>query len=114
MDTPANSDAQFTGSRLVRVAPEDVFAFVSRIENLPSYLAMVTEAHDIGDDRIHMEVDLHGRQHGDEGNFRRIPEQRRIEWGSEEGDYTGSIQIDDEDGNARVTMHLMWAASSIR
>jgi uncharacterized membrane protein len=112
MDTPANRDAQFTGSRLVRVAADDVFAFVSRIENLPSYLAMVTEARNIGGDHIHMEVDLHGHQHGDEGIFRRIPDQRRIEWGSDEGDYTGSLEIDDEDGDARVTMHLMWAASS--
>ena len=112
MDTPANQDAHFSGSKLVRVAPDDVYAFVSRIENLPTYLAMVTEAKDIGEDRIHMEVDLHGNQHGDEGVFRRLPDAHRIEWGSEQGDYEGSIDIADEDGNARVTMNLMWAAES--
>lgn len=112
METPANQDAHFSGSKLVRVAPDDVYAFVSRIENLPTYLAMVTEARDIGEDRIHMEVDLHGRQHGDEGVFRRMPDDHRIEWGSEAGDYEGSIYIAEEDGNARVTMNLMWAAES--
>lgn len=112
MDTPANQDALFSGSKLVRVAPGEVYAFVSRIENLPAYLAMVTEARDIGDDRIHMEVDLHGHRHGDEGVFRRRPDDHRIEWGSEEGDYAGSIDIADEDGNARVTINLRWAAES--
>ena len=112
MDTPANQDAHFSGSKLVRVAPDDVYAFVSRIGNLPTYLAMVTQAHDVGEDRIHMEVDLHGHQHGDEGVFRRLPDDHRIEWGSEEGDYEGSIDIADEDGDARVTMNLTWAAQS--
>jgi uncharacterized membrane protein len=112
MEPPANQDARFSGSKLVRVAPHDVYAFVSQIENLPSYLAMVTDAKDIGDDRIHMEIDLHGHQHGDEGVFRRVPAKRRIEWGSEEGDYDGSIDVVDEDGDARVTMQLRWAAES--
>lgn len=112
MENAANQGATFSGSKLIRVAPEDVFTFINRIENLPTYLAMVTDARDIGDDRIHMEVDLNGHQHGDEGIFRRLPDDLRIEWGSEEGDYEGSLDISDEDGDARVSMQLTWRAES--
>jgi hypothetical protein len=112
MDTAPNQDAQFQGSKLVRVSPDDVFAFISRIENLPSYLAMVTEASDRGNDRIDMTVNLRGHEHSDTGTFRRFPSDRRIEWGSEEGDYSGSLVVTDEDGDARLTMQLTWAAES--
>lgn len=112
MDTPANQDAHFQGSKLIRVSPDDVFAFISRIENLPSYLAMVTEASDGGDDRIDMTVNLHGHEHSDTGIFRRLPEERRVEWGSQEGDYSGSLVVTDEDGDARLTMQLTWKAES--
>lgn len=112
--TDANplGNRDFEGSKLIRASADDVFAYISDVQNIPAYLAMVTEASLPEEDTIAVTIDLHGHEHSDTGTFDVDGPSRRMKWGSAGGDYQGWMEVADEGGDACLTMGLTWAAES--
>lgn len=112
MQQDTNAPRDFERSRLIRVMPDDVFDFISAINNLPAYLPVVKHAEPQGEDRVRLDVRVRGQEHSADGYLRANDDRRRLEWGSDAGDYRGWMTVEDEDGQARVTVHLTWEAES--
>jgi carbon monoxide dehydrogenase subunit G len=106
---------EFSRTTTIEATPDQLFEFLSKVENLPKYFTGLTEAHHTTGDEVHVtadpkvtggEPDTGGRIHG-EAFFKIDAEQRALTWGAEgEHDYHGELQVSDDGGNARVSLHL--------
>ena len=99
---------EFEQTETVKVASEQVFAFVSEIKNLPQYLPTVRQAELKGGNRIHMQGQAPGASYNDSGFFKADPQQQRMEWGADDGHgYQGWLQVQSRGEQAcEVTIHL--------
>lgn len=84
-----------------------VFDYIADVRNMARYLPTTTHAESRGADRVRVEGDVHGRHYDSDGYLRRVDDRNRIEWGADEGDYSGWIEARDRDDfQADVTVHL--------
>jgi uncharacterized protein YndB with AHSA1/START domain len=106
---------EFSRSTTIAADPDELFEYLSRIENLPEYFRGLTEAHHTTGDEVHVtanpqvtggEPDAGGEVHG-EAWFRIDAEQRALAWGSEsEHDYRGELVVAPDGDRARVSVRL--------
>jgi hypothetical protein len=101
--------AEYERSRLIQASPEDVFAFVSDVRNLPTFIPTVEAAEPEAKDRIRIRGEIHGHTFEDEGWFHVDEERRRLEWGADEHDYSGSLTVGAANGGSEVVIHLSLA-----
>ena len=102
--------AEYERSRVIFAAPDDVFAFAADPRNLPTYLPTVRAAEPEGDgERVRVHGERHGQPYEDDGWFRVDPARRRMEWGSDERNYSGEMAVSDDGGNALVVVRLVFA-----
>lgn len=93
----------------LKAEPEEVFVFVSDLNNLPKYLPTVREAKPQGEGRIVVDGEANGHSYRNDGNFHIDQERRRMEWSSDgEHDYSGWLEVNEgsEAARAEVTVHL--------
>jgi hypothetical protein len=64
-----------------------VFDFIADVRNMSRDLPTTTNAESLGQDRVRVEGDVHGRHYDSDGYLRRVDDRNRIEWGADEGDY---------------------------
>jgi carbon monoxide dehydrogenase subunit G len=106
----------FSRSTTIAASPDDLFEFLSKIENLPQYFTGLTEAHHTRGDEVHVTADpnvtggapdVKGEIHA-EAWFRIDADQRALSWGSEgEHDYRGELQVSPDGADrARVSVQL--------
>jgi hypothetical protein len=99
---------EFTGE--IPIGAEDVYSFVADIENLPTYLPLMTHARSLGEDKVEIETEVKGRVVHMAAWFRPDAQTRRIDWGSSTDDgYQGWMQVheaSDDSGSASVEFHL--------
>ena len=114
--TPPESEMpDFTRSTTIDAAPDELFEFLSKVDNLPKYFRGVSEAHHTRGDEIHVvapadevggEGDVHGDVHGDAW-FSIDAEKRSLAWGAEgPHDYKGELQVEPEGDGTKVTVSL--------
>jgi uncharacterized membrane protein len=85
---------EFIHSITIEAPPEQVFAFVSDIDNLPDYLPTVNNAEPETDERVRVQGEAAGRRYDSDGYFRVDEENMRIEWGSDgETNYSGLLIV---------------------
>jgi hypothetical protein len=120
----------YEGSTTVDVPRDDLFDYLSRVENLPKYLPRMTEAHSLTGDQVSVEAELPprdaGHQDGIDGDtagtdaadgavhgeaeFHVDADQRRMEWSAVgPHDYHGELSVDpdvDDDSRSHVTVRL--------
>src|SRR5215210_2994613 len=101
--------AEYERSRLVQASPDDVFAFVSDASKLSTFLRTVDAVEPQAEDRVEVHGEVGGRSYADDGWFRVDAARRRIEWGADEGTYSGWLTVADENGGAQVVAHLSFA-----
>jgi hypothetical protein len=101
--------AEYERSRLVQASPDDVFAFVSDASNLATFLPTVDMVEPQPEGRVEVHGEVGGRTYEDDGWFRVDEARRRIEWGADEGTYSGWLTVADENGGAQVVAHLSFA-----
>ncbi|MCC7023135.1 MAG: SRPBCC family protein [Thermomicrobiales bacterium] len=99
--------AEYQRERHIDVAPDDVFAFVSDVNNLHTYVPTVKEAESIGDGRIRVRGEIGGQRYEDEGQFNAEPARRRIEWRVEDREYAGWLSVHGDNGGSLVTVRLL-------
>jgi uncharacterized membrane protein len=89
-------------------APSDrVLGFVADIRNMPSYLPTTKSAESQGQDRVRVQGEAQGHPYDSDGFLRRDPAAKRLEWGADEGYYSGWLQVQDAGaGASTVTVHI--------
>jgi ribosome-associated toxin RatA of RatAB toxin-antitoxin module len=106
---------EFSRSTTIEASPDELFEFLSRVENLPQYFTGLTEAHHTSGDEVHVSADPavtggHPDATGAvqaEAWFRIDAERRALAWGAEgPHDYRGELQVTPDGDNARVSLHL--------
>jgi Polyketide cyclase / dehydrase and lipid transport len=99
----------YQGSQPVHAAPDKLFEFLSRIENLPKYFHSMLSAERADGGVVRTLSVVEGRQVEGKAWFRVDSSQRRIEWGSEgPSDYSGWLTVDGSESST-VTVHLSTA-----
>ncbi|NOT61766.1 MAG: hypothetical protein HOP19_16250 [Acidobacteria bacterium] len=99
---------EFEQSKTVNALSDQVFSFLSDVNNLPQYLPTVRHAEHAGEDRIQIEGQAPGKEYKDTGFFRVDKAKQRMEWGSDgESSYQGWLQVKQTGGKScEVTVHL--------
>jgi hypothetical protein len=104
---------------------DDLFDYLSKVENLPQYFSRITHAQSATGDTVEVDARLdEDRQPDDvpppgdpvsdgeravhgEAWFRIDADHRKLEWGSEgPHDYHGELEVDGDTGGSRVVVRL--------
>jgi hypothetical protein len=98
--------AEYERSRLMQASPDDVFAFVSDVNNLATFVPTVESAEPRAGGRVHVHGEVRRHAFDDDGWFRVDEARRRVEWGSDEREYAGWLTIAGDNGGTQVVAHL--------
>jgi uncharacterized protein YndB with AHSA1/START domain len=106
----------YESTTTVTASPDDLFAYLSDVHNLPEYFAAMTSAEPAGDaegdvppgaEAVHSVAEVDGQRREGEAWFRRDAGARSLSWGSEgPNDYHGELQVDGDGESSRVTVRL--------
>lgn len=96
----------FTQSRKMNVSADRVYEFISDVRNMPAYLPTTRHADSDGPGRVRVEGEVKGRTYNSDGYLRRVDDRHRVEWGSDEGDYSGFLEAREGEDTTEVTVHL--------
>lgn len=96
--------AEFEAQRVMPADAEAVFAVVSDLDRLPSWLPGPVGVHPVGEGEVQAEVPPRGVS--GEGTVQVRAEQMRVEWGHAP-DYAGWLQVEHGGpGHSSVVVHL--------
>ncbi len=107
--------AEYEQSQNIDAPADEVFDWLSGVENLPKYLPPIKETSVEGPsvagklgDRIKLLVSIPDRgEFGSEGYFHTDAEARRMEWGAEVSrDYSGWLTVAESGSASEVNVHL--------
>lgn len=114
---------EYEQTQAISVPPEEAFAWLSDVGNLPAYLPPVTAASVEGPsegDNPGQKVRTTLQYPGGDGSFDAegylsVDEGgRRMEWGAESGrDYSGWLEVAADGGGSLVTVHLNFGERSV-
>jgi uncharacterized membrane protein len=98
--------ADFLTSAEVAAPADELFDYLSQVENLPNYFERMTSATDNGDGTITVSADIGDRVVEGEAWFEVDHATRTLSWGSEgPNDYSGQLQVTgDETSVVEVTL----------
>lgn len=98
----------FKQTRSMQASAEEVFDFVTDLDNLPLYLPTVHRATPQGEDRIRIQGEAAGKGYDDTGYFQVDRDNRRMEWGSDgDSGYSGWLHVQERDlGTCEVLVEL--------
>ena len=115
--------SEYQQTEIVDRPADEVFAWVSAVNNLPKYLPPVKEAGTEGPaeaskpgQKVRLRVEIPDRYETEgEGYFAVDEGERRMEWGAEMGrDYSGLLSVSTRaDGRSEVTVHLSFGERSV-
>lgn len=103
--------AEHEHTQLIEASPEKIFDFISGVENLPKYLPTTHSAQSQGPDRVRTQGEARGHKYDADGYFRRDPQALRLEWGADEGYYSGWMQVQAHDSGSEITVHLSFSGT---
>ena len=116
---------EYEQSQTIDASPEEVFAWLSDVGNLPEYLPPVVasssegpSAEGVPGQRIRTTLEYSGqkeRRFDAEGYLTVDDSERRMEWGAEAGrDYSGWLTVANRgDGGSEVVVHLSFGERSV-
>lgn len=110
----------YESSTTVTAAPDELFAYLSDVHNLPEYFASMKSAEPAGAaegsgggsvppgaEAVHSVAVVNGQRAEGEAWFQRDVDGRTIRWGSEgPNDYHGELTVDGSGETSRVTVTL--------
>ena len=115
--------SEYEQTQSVGAPPDEVFAWLSDVGNLPRYLPPVVDASIQGPSaegtpgkrvRTTLEYPGGGGTFDAEGYLAVDEGARRMEWGAEEGrDYSGWLAVAQSSGGSEVTVHLSFGERSV-
>ncbi|GAA3624220.1 hypothetical protein GCM10022223_46600 [Kineosporia mesophila] len=102
----------------IAASPDELFDYLSRVENLPNYFAGLTDAHSATGDEVHVTARIpaeathsgHAERVESNASFAVDADHRAITWGTpalNDHNYGGKLQVTPEGDGARlaVTLH---------
>jgi uncharacterized membrane protein len=99
--------SEFEEAIHIEAPAEEVFDFVSDVQNLPKYLPTVRRAAPQLGDRVEVEGTAAGRHYLSDGDFRVDHGKRCMQWGSDgENQYRGWMVVGGRNGTCEVKVHL--------
>ena len=105
--------AEYEHTQLIQAAPEEVYAFVSQVQNLPKYLPTTKAAQPQEGECVRVQGEARGHQYDSDGYFRADDAAHRLEWGADEADkYSGWLSISGEQSASQVTVHLSFGPAT--
>ena len=117
---------EYEQSQAIDAPPEEVFAWLSDVGNLPEYLPPVVASSEEGSSaegvpgqRIRATLEYSGQEEGhtfDAEGYLAVDEaERRMEWGAEPGrDYSGWLTVANRgEGNSEMVVHLSFGERSV-
>ena len=99
---------EFESSLYMDAPADDVTDFVADIKNMPKYMPTTKKAEDAGQERVRVAGGGDGFEYDTEGYLRRDKNSGVLEWGADEGTYSGSMSIDPDRGGSNVTIKLIF------
>ncbi|WP_216317813.1 SRPBCC family protein [Deinococcus aestuarii] len=98
---------EYQGTRRIQASPEEVFAFVSDVRNLPRYLPTTRRAEPQGEERVAVEGEANGHPYQADGRFHKDARNHRLEWGSDgEINYSGTLEVRPDGDGSQVSVKL--------
>ena len=104
-----NDMSEFEHSTTIDASPDDVYAFMSKVENLPKYLPTTHSAQPQQGDRVRVQGEAQGHEYDADGFFRTDKDAHRIEWGADEQYYSGWLEVAGQGENSTMTVHLSFS-----
>ncbi len=96
---------------------DQLFAYVSEIGNLPTYLPPIASAEGVPPDKVRLQGEVPGQGKIDgEGYYHVHRDERRMEWGANVGrDYSGRLTVTDQgQGRSELTVELSFGPRSVQ
>lgn len=90
----------------MQASPQDVFDFVADIGNMPKYMPTTKSAQSQGEDRVRVQGEANHRSYDSDGYLRRDADNTRLDWGADEGYYSGWMQVEPQGSGSKVTVHI--------
>lgn len=98
---------EFEQSMTIHAPPDAIFDFVADVRNMPKYLPTTRRAAPEQGDHVRVQGEAAGHPYDADGFLRVDRDRRRMEWGSDEHDYEGRLEITPQGSQAsQVTVHL--------
>lgn len=98
---------EYERSMTIDAPAEQIFDFMSEISNLPKYMPTTKRAESQGGERVRVQGEAEGHRYDADGYLRADRDAMRLEWGADEGYYSGYMQVEPQgDSSAQVTVHL--------
>ena len=97
---------EYERARRVDAAPDDVFAFVADVGNLPSYVPTVRSAAPSAEERVRVRGETGGGTYDDVAQYHVDPSRRRVEWEADDRRHGGWLTVSPVDGASEVVVHL--------
>lgn len=87
---------------------DTVLRFISDVSNLPKYVPTTKAAQPQGEGRVRVQGEANHHAYDSDGYLRCDEQARRLEWGSDEGHYSGWMQVVPEGGtmSSFLTVHI--------
>lgn len=102
--------SKFEHATTINASADEVYDFISKVENLPKYLPTTKSAQPQEGERIRVQGEAAGHSYDADGYFRKDDENKRLEWGADEHYYSGWLQVDEQDEGAGMTVHLSFSS----
>ena len=94
-------------SIVIDATADEVFGFVSNLNNLPKYLPTLRSAEADGENRVRVQGDAGPHEYDASGYFRVEPGEYFMEWCADtDRHYSGWLEVEELDDACEVTVHL--------
>jgi uncharacterized membrane protein len=97
---------EYERARRVDAAPDDVFAFVADVRNLPTFVPTVRSAAQQAEERVRVRGESRGGAYEDEAWYHIDPSRRRLEWEADDHGHSGWLTVSALDGASEIVVHL--------
>ncbi len=108
-DTTSQGAQEFEHSTSIDASPDEVYAFMSQVENLPKYLPTTHSAQAQEGERVRVQGEAQGHEYDSDGFFRKDEANHRIEWGADEQYYSGWLEVTEQGAGSTMTVHLSFS-----
>lgn len=101
--------SEFEHSMPIDASPDEVYAFVAKVENLPRYLPTTRGVQPQQGERVRVQGKAQGRAYDADSFFLLDRDHYRVEWGVNKGYYAGWLQVNGQGDYSTITVHLLFS-----